>query len=216
MPQSVMLRWRFQISSLQYEVYLQDPKHALGSEEVLWFVFLCCLFSEISSTPPCKCLHSHRQDSSRGKESWGGADAPVHPLLHCFSFSLIPLLLPRALSRFSRHSGSAGAEQKELCVSHCRACYFQRPFFNGQRGKKGRMMHLFRITSLSSLLRSKQNVSSPPTCCLPGRSHGIPSLWGLRRARLSCSARLVPCSAAAKACSSWVLRLLRASVFWVS
>lgn len=211
LPQSLMLKWRFQISSLQNKVYLHDPKHALGSEDVLWFVFLCCLFSEISSTPPCKGLHSRQQDSLRGKEILGGAEVPVHPLLHCFSYSLIPLLLPWALRQFSRHSGSARAEQKELCACHCRACYFQRPFFNGQRGKKGRMMHLLQIKSLLSLLRSRQNVSLPPACCLPGGSHRIPSLWGLRRARL-CFALS---HAAAKACWSWVLRLLRAAVFWV-
>lgn len=76
---------------------------------MFWLVFICCLFADISSVAPCKCLHSRRQDSWEGKEIQGGADMSVHPLLHCLSFSLVPPSLPRATSRCSVLSGGAGA-----------------------------------------------------------------------------------------------------------
>lgn len=103
---------------------------------MFWLVFLCCLFSDISSVAPCKCLHSRRQDSLEGKEIQEGADvfAPIASLPFIFSDTTI------SASGYQPVFGAVRCSRsfvKERCISHQSACNFQRPFFNGLRGNEG-------------------------------------------------------------------------------
>lgn len=103
---------------------------------MFWLVFLCCLFSDISSVAPCKCLHSRRQDSLEGKEIQEGADvfAPIASLPFIFSDTTISASGYQPVFGAVRCSGSF---VKERCISQQSTCNFQRPFFNGLRGNEG-------------------------------------------------------------------------------